>query len=349
MLTAVGILALAFAVFLLLWYAYQVMLVAFAGLLLAVFLQGISAFVEQKLGIPYSYALVLVLLAGLVVVVGLLAMIAPSLGDQVDQISKELPKAWQQIRQSLQQNSLGRQILSEGREALPNQSEIWSRLAGAFSTTLGAIGNLFIILFIGIYVAADPKIYIRGICALIPYHRQERFTQVLNEIGTNLRSWIIGRLVAMAVIAVLTLIGLWIIGVRLALILSLLAGVLNFIPYIGPIVSAIPALLLAIPEGPNTVIWVAVLYSVIQGVESYFLTPMVDKQAVSLPPALTITAQVLLGSVAGILGLALATPLTTSAVVLVHRLYVEDALGKGNSNEREGEKESRQSQLEKSR
>jgi len=329
-LIAVAIAGLAFALFLLLWYAYQVLLLAFAGLLLSIFLHRVSVLIQERLGIRYSYSLALVLLAGLLIVAGLLVLIAPTLGAQVDEISTELPKAWQEIRQSLQQSNLGRRFLSQGgQEAIPSRSEIWSRLAGAFSTTIGAIGNLFIILFIGIYMAANPGVYLRGICALIPYQRQERFTQVMNEVGENLWWWVMGRLVAMAVIAVFTLIGLWIIGVRLALVLSLLAGVLNFIPYIGPLASAIPALLLALPEGGTTVIWVAVLYALIQTIESYFLTPMVDKRAVSLPPALTITTQVLFGSVAGILGLALATPMTAMAVILIHRLYVQDALGKG--------------------
>ncbi|RPI23451.1 MAG: AI-2E family transporter [Acidobacteria bacterium] len=336
-LIAVGILALAFTLFLLLWYAYQVMLVTFAGLLLAVFLHGVGVFIQQKLGLGYSLSLALVLLAGLLILAGLFVLIAPTLGEQVDEITTEVPKAWQEIRQSLQKTNLGRLVLREGQEAIPRQREIWSTLAGAFSTTLGAIGNLLIILFIGVYLAANPGAYMRGLCALIPRHRQKRFTSVVNEIGNSLWSWVLGRLFAMGVITILTLVGLWLIGVRLALALSLSAGVLNFIPYIGPLASAIPALLIAIPQGLKTVVWVGVLYSAIQGIESYLLTPMVDKRAVSLPPALTITTQVLFGSVAGILGLALATPMTAVAVILVERLYVEDALGKAKDEERKDE------------
>lgn len=131
----------------------------------------------------------------------------------------------------------------------------------------------------------------------------------------------------MAVIGVLTGFALWMIGVPLALMLGLLAGVLNFVPYIGPLLSFVPAALLALMQAPPLVVWVLALYVAIQALESYLVTPLVAQRSVSLPPALTITAQVLLGVVFGWLGLLLATPLTAVVLVLVQMLYLEDVLG----------------------
>jgi predicted PurR-regulated permease PerM len=131
----------------------------------------------------------------------------------------------------------------------------------------------------------------------------------------------------MAVVGTTTTLGLWLLGVPLALTLGLLAALFGFVPYIGPLVAAIPALLLALMNGPQLALYVLLLYLTIQLIESYILTPIVEQQAVSLPPALTITVMLLLGVLVGGLGLALAAPLTACVLVLIKMLYVEDALG----------------------
>jgi predicted PurR-regulated permease PerM len=184
-----------------------------------------------------------------------------------------------------------------------------------------------IVVFVGLYVAADPDVYARGLVRLVPMPRRRRAREVLEALARTLRRWLVGKLLGMAVIAVATWAGLSLAGVPLALVLGLLAGLLNFVPYLGPMLSFVPALPLAIPEGATTVGWVLGLYVGIQMAESYLLTPLVDQQSVALPPALTITAQVLLGVLLGWLGLVLATPLTAAALVLVRMLYVEDLLG----------------------
>jgi predicted PurR-regulated permease PerM len=130
----------------------------------------------------------------------------------------------------------------------------------------------------------------------------------------------------MLVIALLTTAGLWLLSVPLAPILALIAGLLNFIPNFGPIVALVPALLLGLTKGFDTALWVIGLYTGIQLVESYVLTPYIQQRAISMPPALLITTQVILGVMLGFLGLLLATPLTAAAMVLVRRLYIEDFL-----------------------
>ena len=148
--------------------------------------------------------------------------------------------------------------------------------------------------------------------------------EVLAAVGSTLRWWLWGKLLGMLVIGVLTTLGLWRLGVPLALTLGLLAALLTFIPNIGPILAVIPAALL---DSPAKALYVLGLYLPIQTVESYLITPLVQRLTISMPSALTITAQLVLGVLLGAMGVVLATPLTAAAVVLMKMLYVEDALG----------------------
>jgi predicted PurR-regulated permease PerM len=201
-----------------------------------------------------------------------------------------------------------------------------SGAAGVFSTTLGFLVDVVVVLFVGFYLAVQPDLYKNGFLRLVPHAGRIRTSEVLDEIALTLRWWLLGRTCAMVAIAVTTALGLWLLSVPLALILGILAGVLNFVPNIGPLISAVPALLLSLTQSPVLAAYVAALYVGIQFVESYLVTPLVQQHTVSMPPALTITAQVFMGVLFGGLGLLLATPLTAALLVAVHRLYVEDVL-----------------------
>jgi predicted PurR-regulated permease PerM len=150
---------------------------------------------------------------------------------------------------------------------------------------------------------------------------------VLNESGSTLQSWLVAKLFEMLLIGGLTTLGLWLLGIELALVLGLIAGLLSFIPNIGPVLSVIPAVLLASLEGTRTMLYVVGLYTIVQALESYVFTPWMQQRIVSVPPALTISMQLLFGLLAGTLGLLLATPLVAVGMVLVRMLYVEDILG----------------------
>lgn len=197
-----------------------------------------------------------------------------------------------------------------------------------FSAGFGALASIVIILFIGLMLAATPRVYADGLLALLPEDKVPRGREVLGQLYDTIWWWLVGRLIAMTFIGVLTGIGLWIIGVPLVFVLALLAAVLAFIPNVGPILSAIPAVLIALVQGPRQALWVIALYAGVQAVESYVLDPIIDRKTVYLPPALTILAQLVMALFTGILGVALATPLTAVFVVLVTMLYVQDMLGR---------------------
>jgi predicted PurR-regulated permease PerM len=188
---------------------------------------------------------------------------------------------------------------------------------------LEALGVCAIVFFLGLYGAAAPDAYTRVVLALVPPERREQWAAMLTEMKTSLTRWLFGRAVAMLTVGVLVALGLFLMKVPLAGTLGVLAGLLTFVEYVGAVVSAVPALLLAISRGPGIVVGVAVLFTVAHVIEGYILTPLLVRSTVRIPPGYTLSAQLLLGSIFGAAGLTFATPVTILATVLVKRLYVE--------------------------
>jgi predicted PurR-regulated permease PerM len=207
--------------------------------------------------------------------------------------------------------------------------------AGSFITsTFGVIGNIVIVFGVGLFFAINPSLYTQGLIRMVPIKRRARTATILNQVGTQLEWWFVGQLCSMASIGVLTFIGLSILGIPMALTLGIIAGLMNFIPNFGPILAALPAVLIAFaPQAgettlhPGLALWVIGLYVVIQLLEGWVITPFFQQRAVELPPALIIISQVIFGLLLGPLGLVLATPILATLIVLVRLLYVEDILG----------------------
>jgi predicted PurR-regulated permease PerM len=329
-LITVGIVATVVLLFLFFWFVVDVLLLVFAGVLLAVFLRSLSDWLAKHTPLSGGWALAVVVLA-LAGLIGLGAwLLVPHVVTQAEQIVQHLPRSIEQLRQRLQQYEWGQQILTR----LPNPQQLmsavtdtFSHLAGIFSTVLSALTSLVLILVVGLYFAAKPRVYTNGIVQLVPIPKRDRACEVLNTLNHTLRWWLVGRISSMAIIGVLTTLGLWLLGMPFALTLGLLAGLLEYIPNIGPILSAIPALLIALTQSTTMALYVLGLYVAIQLIESYVITPLVLREAVSLPPALTIVVVVMAGILFGFLGLLLATPIATVVMVLVKMLYIQDVLG----------------------
>ncbi|MGI9013029.1 MAG: AI-2E family transporter [Phycisphaerales bacterium] len=330
MLITIGLVALAVLLFLLLWQGLIVLLVAFAAVLLAVFLNGIARVLERYTPLSYGWALGLVVLIIPVLLAGFIWLAGSNIDKQFSNLVKELPKSVEKLQEQIEKTTLGQTLLDNApdpEEMVQAQSGGVGRIAGFFSTTLGALGNLVVIVIVGIYLAINPSIYIQGFAQLIPQKKRDRAVEVLHAMGHALRRWLVGRVVSMAIVGVLTTVGLLLLGVPLALSLGLLAALLSFIPNLGPILAVVPAMLIAWMDSAQLALFVAILYIAIQVVESYLITPMIEKKAVSIPPALLLMGQILFGVLFGIMGLVLATPLLVVVIVLVQMVYVEDTLG----------------------
>lgn len=317
---------------LLLWHARDVLLLVFAGLLFGVFLRRLSTLVSGHTPVPPAVALALVVLGLTGALVGAFWLQGGTIAEESALLREELPRAAEEIRERIAGTELGGRLIEQLPEdeaaLLPDDPDTISRATGVVSSTFSALATAGIILFLGIVFAATPDVYVRGLLALFPEERVQRVRELLEQLSDTLWWWLIGRLIAMAFIGVVTGVGLALLGVPLAFILGLLAALLSFIPNLGPILSALPAVLLGFVQGPQTALWVVALYVGVQVVESYVLDPIIDRKTVYLPPAFTITAQLLMGLFAGLLGVTLATPLAAAVVVAVTMLYVQDVLGR---------------------
>ncbi len=220
-----------------------------------------------------------------------------------------------------------RPTASTVKEIFTGGATVLLRIAGVFSTAFGVLAGLLIVLLIGIFFAASPETYRNGFLRLLPVAKRKRVAEVMDETAHVLRWWILGQMVSMAVVGSLVTVGLWFLGVPLAPVLGLISMLCTFVPYLGPIVSAIPGLLIAWSVSPTLLLYALILYLVVENLEGSVITPLIQQRAVKLPPGLTIGAQMLAGVVWGVLGIVFATPLLAAAMVVIKRLYVEDVLG----------------------
>jgi len=189
--------------------------------------------------------------------------------------------------------------------------------------TVQAIGGFLLVLFLSIYLAADPALYRRGVLALLPERRRAQGAQVMDRITVVLRKWLVTQLIAMLVIGTVTTVVLLILRVKAAFALGLLAGLFEFIPTVGPLLSAIPSVAMGFLDSPEKAATVAAAYWGIQFLENHVLIPLLMKGGMDLPPALTVITQALLALVFGFLGLMVAVPLLATVMVTVQVLYVE--------------------------
>jgi predicted PurR-regulated permease PerM len=314
------------------YFAVDVIFSLFAAILLAVFFRGLGDLVSRSTKISEGVSLLLVCVGLGGIIGGAIWVLAPDIVEQLKQLREVFPQTLNTLSQRISEYSWG-QLIVEQIPAWQQVSERFAssgfltRVGGVFSTTLGIFANLIVIILMAIYLAGDPEPYTKGLIKLFPVSRRPRIGEVIGEISETLRWWLVGKFVSMLIIGILTTIGLSLLGIPLALTFGIIAGLLAFIPNFGPIIAVTPAALLGLAESPVTALYVLALYLGIQMVESYLITPMINRETVSLPPVLTIFFQMFLGVLVGGLGLILATPLLAAIVVIVKMLYIEDVLG----------------------
>lgn len=313
-----------------LWFAADILLLVFASILMAVFLRGCSKLISRTFNIHVGLALftVLIMLGLLFTLTGYL--LAPSLITQGRQLYDAVPQSLDRLYFYLLEYDWFHSVVQTVpplQDMVPEFSKVLTQAQAVFSGVLNIATKLALVMFLGLYMAAQPGIYLRGLVRLFPPAKKPRVWAVLHELEHTLTMWLLGKLLGMVIIGTTTGMALSMLGVPLAGALGLITGLLNFIPYLGPIFGAIPTLLIAFSKEPMLAVYALLFYVSLQMLESYIITPFVDRRTVSLPPALTITVQVMMGIFFGLLGIALATPMAAVAYVLINMMYVEDVLG----------------------
>jgi predicted PurR-regulated permease PerM len=326
----VGVAVSVVVVLVLLWYAIDVVFLAFIGVLLAILLRAPADWLSRRTGLRHGWSLAVVGALLAVLLVGTGALFGRGIAVQSIELTSRIPEIIEAFKQRLQQNELGSRVveLAEASGAFAGGDTAFiGRGLGLIGSTFGAIANLIIVLFFGIFLALQPELYVNGALHLVARKKRARIREALYAIGHVLRRWLIGQSLLALVVGLIIGIGLFALGAPFAAPLALLAAMMEFVPYIGPLIAAVPAVLIGFAEGPELAGSIALLYLGVQLLESYVLAPLVQHRAVDLPPAMVIFAQVVMGVIAGGLGVAVATPLAAASLVAINMLYVQDVLG----------------------
>jgi predicted PurR-regulated permease PerM len=315
---------------LLIWETSASLLIIFAGVLFASFLDACARALGPIIPIGHAWRLTLVILilTALIVLGGIWGV--GKLPGQARLLIRVMDTQLDVLQQYLL--SFGVELFGPdgGRDFsrwFPEHDKLFGHAQTAVGTASSFLANTLVILFLGLLFAFDPQTYRDGVVLLVKPSSRERVRAVLDEMGSVLRLWLVGQLIRIVLMTACVWLALYLLGLPAPFLLGVQAGVSNFVPYLGPILAAIPVGLVAMPLGLSMLIWAVGIYTVIQSIEGYVIGPLIQRQAVELPPAWALVAIVLLGSLFGVLGIALAMPLFAIGRVAVLRFYVEDWLG----------------------
>lgn len=341
------------------WIASSLFFVVFLGMLFGI---AVSAGVDQlqRFRIPRGVGAATIVLGFVGLLVGFGAWVAPTLREQGGELRVKLPEAADRVQEWVKKRQSGvlGLLVTETQSATPApavtppavpavrapqipadsdaagasgiQSKLRERLSGMsrylfpfITSTVEVLGGLLIILFLAIYFAAEPELYRRGLLSFLPAKRRARGVVMMDRIATVLRKWLITQLIAMATIGIVTTTVLLIFRVKAALALGVLAGLFEFIPTVGPILSALPGVAMGFLDSPEKAGYLALAYWGIQFLEGHILIPLLMKEGLRIPPALTVIVQALLTIIFGFIGLMVAVPLLATVIVIFQMLYLE--------------------------
>ena len=319
------------AIALLCWQLVDVFVLAFGAVIVAVLLRSIADPIRDRTPLNDGASLAVAILTVIAVLGGAGWLFGSTVSGQVTSLVERMPQSADELRNLVSTLPFGQTLADEvggfGDLASKLQGAA-GRLGGYAMSVAGAVTNLLLVLFAGIYLAIRPQQSRDGLVMLLPDKAAGPVKAAMNTSGRALRLWLLGTFADMAVVGVLTTIGAALIGLPSPVALGLFAGLAAFVPIIGPIVSVVPGLLLAAQEGPQMVLWTILVYVAVQQIESNLFYPFIQRRAVDLPPALTLFSVLAFGVLLGPLGVIFATPLLVVAMVLTKMLYIRGTLGR---------------------
>ncbi len=335
------------------WTYANALFLIFAGVLLGIFLNALANMLERVLPVAHWFRLTIVCLLLASGIAGLATLGGNTLAEQAKGLSNTIKSQITNVRDLLEKNGVDTSLLGignivtdstgdaeqttttparpHGGSGLPSAGAIASGGGAVLTQTLkliigavGAVGNFFIVLYLGLAFAAQPTLYRDGLLWMFPKAYRPKATEVVADISAKLQRWLVAQMIVMAVVFLLTWLGLWIIGVESAFILGVQAGLLTFIPTIGAILGGLIVVLASFASGWPAALAAAILFMIIHALESYILTPLMQKEAIDIPPATLFATQILLGTVFGLWGLALALPVMAVIKVIIDKFHAAD-------------------------
>jgi predicted PurR-regulated permease PerM len=310
---------------LLLWQLRAVLVLLFGAILIAVIFRAIAAPLRKHLRLPERLAVAISVLLIVALIGGTAALIGGQVLNEGAALAGILPRAASILDAKIALIGLGHPLAQMMGKA-QSGGFIGSNISAFLSSATMSVASFLIVFFGGIFLAAQPRLYGVGFIKLIPSARRSTVAEAMEDCERALRLWLKGQLWAMILIFILTWLGLMLLGVPSALVLALISGILEFIPYAGAITSSIPAILVGLAQSPELALWVLGLYVIVHHLEAYVIQPVIQQFAVEIPAVITLFCLLAFGLLFGFLGILLAAPLAVVSYVLVKRLYVIEAL-----------------------
>jgi predicted PurR-regulated permease PerM len=311
----------------------DIAMLTFGAILLAATLHHGGAWIGRWTGLSTFWGVTLLTTSLALATVIVCALAGPALVKEAQSFAPRFAEAMTELHGRLEQTAWAKPVVERIANFDFDASRILSGgfISGAigslFATVNGALVGAIIVIGASLFMAFDPVAYREPVVRLFPLNRRDRIREVMDDTGVVLARWFVGRLITMIFNGALIAVFLRLLGAPMPWILGLITGVVSFVPMIGSWLAIVPALIIASPQGLDTMLWIVVAYTIIQHIENLVVTPIVMQQAVQMPPAYVLLVQLALGALTGAAGVAFAVPLLAAVTVIVRRLYVEDVLG----------------------
>ncbi len=317
-----GIVCLAIIAILILRVAFNILLMALAGVLIAVYFHGLADLITRKIKMSRKLALAISIIVTILLFSFICWFVGSRVQHQVAELSNTLPQTIKLVQSKISKTPVGEKIIEY--TSGNNSQKLFDTATTFFSTSFGIIGDLYIILFLGIFFTADPSLYKNGIVFLFPAEKKSTGRIILKEIETALKGWLKSILISIVLISILVAVGLSIAGLPGTTVLGLITGVLEIIPNFGPVIAMIPGILLGLTISTKTAVIVALIYIACQTIVGNIVVPLLQKKMINIPPALTLLIQLIMGTLSGLMGIILAVPLLAIIIIVVNELYVKN-------------------------
>ena len=313
------------------WLAVELnrfFMLVFAAVVLAAVFDAIASWICRWSKLPRGYGLAISVIGMIVLFASSFALFGSQLASEFDTIRETVPDAIGGVEGFLDRYGLGDKVRALAEGGGEDISRLLSQAGGYALAATSGLADFVLVIVGAIFIAGNPGVYRRGLLMLMPSRAEPVVAAALDDASGGLRGWMVGQAVSSLVVAAFTWAGLALLGVPAAGGLAIIAGLLDIIPMVGPVIAGVPAVLLAFTVSPITALWTLLLFLGIQQLQGNFLQPMIQKHAVDVPPAVLLFAVLAAGLVFGFLGVLLAAPLTIVIYVFVQRIYVRAILGK---------------------
>ena len=335
------------------WLLRVELVVLFAAALFGMALHAVSVWLSDRTGLSHGVSVIIWYLTGIALAVGFFVFAGQRLSDEYGELSERIPSALESVQSRLEGKpileTLGEEFENmgggmtgggeeEGQEGQPSAEEerrSQERQMRFVRVTFRSLSLFVVWAVLAFFIAFDGRTYMNGLLRLVPPDHRDAGKDLMSSLTTALPWWLVGRLSSMAVVAALTAPGLLLMGIPLAFVLAIIAGLFSFVPFVGPVAAAIPAALVTLESAPGKLVWVLALYGGVQFLESNFITPRIQQYVASVPPLLLISAQLVLGVLVGIVGVMFATPLVLALMVAIQVVYLRHVLGEDVSTPHE--------------